>query len=179
MSGKEENEQWLEREKAVLDNIIGRIEFYSLWCEVNRWGQRIASIIVLICAVVAPVAVISTKASGLGTLGFTEEAIKATALIVTVALALTEGMRRVFRFDHRWAVCAMCRARLLQLHGDYKDTQIGREVGSPEWISTVTEARKTLEKIVMEHIQDFAEVLKGDGEKENKRKRLPGQQHGQ
>jgi hypothetical protein len=178
MSGKEENEQWLEREKAVLDNINSRIEFYSTWCEVNRLGQRVASIIVLICAVIAPVAVISTKASGLGILGFTEEAIKATALIVTVTLALTEGVRRVFRFDHRWAVCAMCRERLLQLHGDYKDAQIGREIGSPEWVSTVTGARKTLEKIVLEHIQDFAEVLKGDGEKEDKRKRLSGHQNG-
>src|ERR1700741_845905 len=102
-------ERWLERERTLLKDFDDLGVFYRRWCEVNRVAHRITSIIILFCAVLAPVSVASSPDAGLGLFGFSPHSIRMVSLAITLLLAFAEGFRRIFRFDQRWGVCAECR----------------------------------------------------------------------
>ena len=161
-----EEDQWAARARALLEEMNGRLAFYAYWAEVNRKGQRITSLLIVVCSVLAPVTVISTPEVGLGIFGLGVAATKALSLIFTITVALSEGVRRVFRFEHRWAVCANCRETIKRQRDKFIDQQIGKQVGSEEWIANLTTTRNAFDDVVMWHLQDFAYVLAGnDGKK--------------
>jgi len=167
------NEQWAAREKELVDELDGRIKFYVHWCEVNRKWQRATAIAALVCSILAPISVISKPGFGIGIFGLGEDAIRGIALILTLILGLTEGLRRIFRFEHRWHVCALCREKLLQLRALYLDNQIGVEIGSDDWTKNLSSARKRLTEIVNDHVEDFAKMLKeAEGSRLNRRRRI-------
>jgi hypothetical protein len=166
----DDQQQWLAREKHLIKWLDGRIKFYSIWAEFNRYGQRLTSLVILVCAVLAPVAVTSKSGAGLGVFDLKEATIGRIALIVTLLIGVSEGLRRLFRFDRRWLICANCREELLEAKEEYLDSQIGIAIGSEEWVKHLQETRAKLINVVSVHLKDFAEMLQGAEDAARKRR---------
>jgi hypothetical protein len=165
MTNEKVEELWLGREQQMLGELNGRIRFFIIWALFNQISQRFLSNVVLVCAVLAPVIVTSGEGTGLGVF-FSDPSsslFKKLSLGITLTLALAEGLRRTFQFDHRWAVCANCRERLLSLRDAYLDQQVGKAAGSEDWVTNLFNTRRQFEEVVMEHIKDFAQMLRGVG----------------
>ena len=108
----DDEQRWLAREKRLIEWLDARIKFYSFWSEFNRQGQRLTSLVILICAVLAPVAVTSKAGAALGVFGFQETAIGRIALIVTILIAL-EPIREVWIHDEAFAASRLSMMRIM------------------------------------------------------------------
>jgi hypothetical protein len=115
-----------EREANVLEDIRQTRHYYSKSAREARLLHSTISVIVLVCSVIAPVAVVSsTGSAGLALFGVGEKVVAQVAVIVTIILALCEGVRRSFQFDMRWMTCVQAREQLRQLCDTYLDGKVG------------------------------------------------------
>ncbi|NKB56729.1 MAG: hypothetical protein GKS00_10370 [Alphaproteobacteria bacterium] len=73
MIERSDEERWHSREKELLEEIEERIKFYVFWCERNRIGQRVSSLVVLVCSVLAPISVVSGSELGISEFGIGEK----------------------------------------------------------------------------------------------------------
>jgi fumarate reductase subunit D len=145
----------------MLKRLEQELAWYIKWTSINRLSQRTLSIIVLVCAVLAPITVSSGSEGGLMVFGLSKDAISKIALIVTLTLALAEGLRRIFHLEARYVTCINAREALYRIRDNYLDEQVGKEVGSEEWIKNLAGARKAMDELLMSDIREFSELVKG------------------
>ena len=165
-------EQWVLREKQILQAFDEAEKWACRHARWNRIAHRVTSIIVLICAVLAPVLVVSSgQGSNRQESRFNDQAFKdqtpkdqtpkdqtgigktlavfdvdplylsQLAVALTLILGLTEGVRRLFHFEQRWAAGYRLRQGLHDAREGYLDSQIGKDVGSDGWITNYKELR--------------------------------------
>ncbi|TCQ16400.1 DUF4231 domain-containing protein [Rhizobium sp. PP-CC-3G-465] len=162
MDDKNLLDTWKARETKLLGYVNGAMEYYAettRWC---RYAQRGLSITVMVCAALAPVAVVSSSGNGLGALGLHEPEIKILALIITILLAIADGLRRIFRYDQRWATCYIARETLKRARENYRITVIGLEVGSDDWKKNYEDLRATYESVIDRETQEFFDTVRTD-----------------
>jgi hypothetical protein len=116
-----------DRETTLLGEIREYRHYYSKSAREARLFHSGIGIIVLIGSVIAPVAVVSSTGgqAGLALFGINEKFIGQIAVIVTVILALCEGLRRAFQFDMRWGTSVQAREQLRHLVDVYLDGKVG------------------------------------------------------
>ena len=85
------NPDWTDREKEVLDRIEKQQKWHNGAALRSFWTERALAIVVLVCAVLAPLAVASADNAGFGVFGVSELALKKIALVLTITVALAEG----------------------------------------------------------------------------------------
>src|SRR5262245_26440075 len=106
------NPDWTDREKEVLDRIEKQQKWHNGAALRSFWTERALAIVVLVCAVLAPLAVASADNADFGVFGVSELALKKIALVLTITVALAEGFRRICKFDERYSISAQSREKL-------------------------------------------------------------------
>lgn len=158
-----------EREVTLLDEIRKTRHYYSKSAREAQLFHRVITIIVLIGSVIAPVAVVSSTGTqaGLTLFGINEKFIAQIAVIVTIILALCEGLRRSFQFDMRWMTCVQAREQLRQLCDAYLDGKVGFARNDAERYKRLEELRqKTYEIRAQEESGFFKRLTAGmEGER--------------
>jgi hypothetical protein len=131
-----------DREAGLLEEIRATRHYYSKSAREARLFHSVIMIVVLIGSVIAPVAVVSSTGAqaGLALFGINERLIAQIAVMVTLILALCEGLRRSFQFDLRWMTCVQAREQLRQLCDAYLDGKVG-------FARNNAERRKRLEEL--------------------------------
>jgi hypothetical protein len=129
---------WISREKVALERIEKQLRWHDRTALRSFWTERILAIVVLVCAVLAPLAIASdgnasAAGAGLGVFGFSALALKKAALILTITVALAEGLRRICKFDERYSISAQSREKLRFGMEQYLENQIGLQPGSDQW----------------------------------------------
>ena len=158
----EQAERYRTEEHDVLARLQRSIRYYSTRIKLSRAGHYTVGSITLVCSVLAPMAVITTvgKPSDLLLFGISNETIAQLAVVLTLLLGLTEGVRRLFRFSERWMTCFTTRAKLNELMQVYKLSQIPVAVGTEKWIKNLIELRKNVRVAEIEEEGGFFDRLK-------------------
>jgi fumarate reductase subunit D len=156
---------WKNREEQALGRLTRDLNWYVRWSSYNRWLARSLAMIVLICAVLAPVTVASTGEAGIRVFGISAERVSQLALMVTLVLAFAEGLRRTYRFDQRYATCLNARDELGVIHENYLDSQVGKQIGGDEWINNLTALRKRMHELLRKDNEEFMQIIKGEATK--------------
>ena len=159
-------ESWLGREKQLLQEIDKSISYYSSCAWSARIYHRTVGVIVLVGSVFAPVAVASSAgtSTGFDLFSIDEHRSAQIALIITVVLALCEGLRRFFQFDQRWMTCVQAREELRRLRDRYQDEQIGSQIGSGPWINRFHLLRKDAQEVMSQEEVGFFQRLRSASE---------------
>jgi fumarate reductase subunit D len=103
---------WTVREKVVLERIEKQHKWHSAAAVRSFWTERALAIVVLVCAILAPLTVASADDAGLGVFGVPALVLKKLALVFTIIVALAEGFRRICKFDERYSISAQSREKL-------------------------------------------------------------------
>jgi len=161
---KSTEQDWLDREKQLLADIDSHVEWYQANSTAARRWHRSLGVIVLICAVLAPVTVVSSTGSAPGS-PINPYILSAISVVLTLIIALAEGLRRNFRFEERWTACSTSRDQLKWLKEGYLDQQVGKPVGSDPWVENVLKTRREAQAVVMNETKQFFDVIRQDGSK--------------
>lgn len=149
-------QEWKDRANRFSESVTDAIAWYrkQMW---RAWyAHRITSVLVLILSVLAPIFVAGAGTSAQGiVLGFTANEARAIALWITVALALLEGLRRLFRFEQRWSSCFWARNGLRRARDEYRTSQIDIAVGSAQWVANFEAFRKAYYEITDKESRDL------------------------
>jgi hypothetical protein len=123
------------------------------------WTERTLAIVVLVCAILAPLTVASADNAGLGVFGIPEPALKKIALVLPITVALAEGIRRICRFDERYSISAQSREKLRFAIEHYHENQIGLEPGNGEWRKNLEVVRKLSQEISLTSVGAYITAL--------------------
>ena len=96
--------EWLRRETKLLEEIASALEYYSRHTKRYQFWQRATSVSVMVLSTLAPLVVAGSGVAE-GTFGLSRDNLSVAGVIITLILALIEGVRRIFRFEQRWATC--------------------------------------------------------------------------
>jgi hypothetical protein len=162
VTGSTVQQQWTAREQKLVEQVTSTIAWYSKHMRRNWYAQRAVSVTVMILSVFAPLFVIG---SDFEVFGIDPNVIKASAIITTVLLALLEGMKRIFRFDHRWSACFWARNDLKKAREQYRIKQIGQAVGSATWVENLLKLTSTYYDITDKESRDLLQSVIGEGSK--------------
>lgn len=111
-------DKWKEREGALLKSIDVSISYYTRRARTARIWYRVVGVVILICVVIAPVAVVTgVENKGLSAFGIPASAVTAIAVASTILMGLAEGLQRTFQFEQRWITCIKAREGPLEAHG--------------------------------------------------------------
>jgi fumarate reductase subunit D len=149
-------------EKLVLDRLEKSIGYYRNRVKYARAGHYMVGLTTLICSVLAPMAVITTagKPSDLSVFGISNEIIARLAVVLTLILGLTEGIRRLFKYSERWMTCFRSQAKLGELLQLYRLSQIPLAVGAEAWIKNLDDLQKNIRAVETEEEGGFFDRLK-------------------
>jgi hypothetical protein len=157
-------DEWREREKQFIADLDDNVVWYQKNSTTARQWHRGLGLVVLICAVLAPVTVVSGVGSSSSSL-IPATVLNVASVVITLAIAFAEGLRRNYRFEERWTAFSTSRDQLKRLREDYLDSQVGKDVGSDPWIENLLKARKDKNAVVASETQGFFEVMREAGNK--------------
>lgn len=146
--------EWLWRESKLLDEIAGAVEYYAKHTRRNQLWQRITSVSVMALSTLAPLVVAGSGIEG-GIFGLSKVQLNVAGVSITFVLALIEGIRRIFRFEQRWATCYMVKATIKREREKYRYARIGLTVGTDEWKAQLAALRKSFDDATGRETQEF------------------------
>jgi fumarate reductase subunit D len=111
---------WNARENEHIKMIDKELKWYRRHATWNRIAHRVASIVVLVCSVLAPITVVSGDETFISIFRYHIDKVH-LSLLVTLTLALAEGMRRLFHFEQQWATSNRVERALLDARSTYLD----------------------------------------------------------
>ena len=165
-------EKWKKQETELLESINGSIKYYTERARTARICYRVIGVVVLICVVIAPVAVVSGGAEtggsvnvGLSVFGIKPLVATQIAVATTLIVAFAEGLQRTFQFQQRWIACIQAREALWRLKDTYADEQVPNAIGSNEWIDRFSDLRKKEQEIRIQEETGFFALLKTANER--------------
>jgi hypothetical protein len=79
------------------------------------------------------------------------------SLIVTLTLALAEGMRRLFHFEQQWATSN--RVERAYARSTYLDRRVLHSVGSKQWVKEYFESRRIVAVLINSDSEEFFEAI--------------------
>ena len=91
--------------------------------------------------------------------GVSDLALKKTALVLTITVALAEGLRRICRFDERYSISAQSREKLRFGFEHYVENQIGLQPGSDQWRKNLDAVRTLSQEISLTSVGAYITAL--------------------
>ena len=161
-------EDWRKRAADYLDELKGAIEWNQKHAEWNRIAYRVLSVIAMVSAILAPMLVVSNRsAKGDGALAASlgPNTLSWLSITITFLLALTEGLRCIFRFDQRWAASNVIWQELMRIQRLYLDGCIGFVPGCPEWVKNYRESRNLVDQLLKTDTERFFQPILTDAER--------------
>lgn len=126
-------EQWRSREEKFHAEVTDTLAAYALDLNKTWKRQRAIAIALMVCGVLAPMLVVGSAFDD--AFGVPEQVTKGAAVVVTLTLAILEGLKRIFQFERRWAAIYWAKSAIKRARSDYRISQIGLDVGSEQWAS--------------------------------------------
>jgi fumarate reductase subunit D len=156
---------WNARENEHLKTIDKELKWYRGHAKWNRIAHRIASIVVLFCSIVAPITVAGDDKTSILIFGYhiDKAQLSSIALIVTLILALTEGLRRLFHFEQQWATSNRVERALQDARSDFLDQRVLYSVGTEKWIEEYSKSRKSVAALINSDSEEFFEAILSEG----------------
>ena len=146
--------EWLRRETKLLEEIASALEYYSRHTKRYQFWQRATSVSVMVLSTLAPLVVAGSGVAE-GTFGLSRDNLSVAGVIITLILALIEGVRRIFRFEQRWATCYQVKSTIKREREGYRYQRIGLAVGSEEWKLNLAALRKAFDIATGQETQAF------------------------
>lgn len=157
-----ENPIWLEREKRLIERANKHIARYKRIAVRSRQSERATSIVTLVCSLLAPVAVVASVASAgntPGLFGVSPVLAAEIALVLTLVLAFSEGLRRLFRFEQRWSAAVVAGFTIEKIREIYLDKQAEHILGSDAWIKSLAAFRDEMDAVAHSEAQEFFQTV--------------------
>ena len=156
--------KWQVQETELLEKIKKQMEWYGGITTRSHRAQRLLATTILICSTLSPLFIISsTNATpDFSVYGMSAPAMAQVALVLSLIVALSEGIRRIYRFEEQWKNSRLATEDLKTARDDYKDKQIGLKVGSQEWVAAFGDLRRKTREITTQNLQSFMETVKAD-----------------
>jgi hypothetical protein len=158
---------WQERNNGLLAFIDKEADRYRDLSEYSRIYYRTLDLVSIVCSVLAPVAVVSS-ANGLTAFGIGDQYVRGIAVILTILIGLTESIRRTFRHEQRWARAMVTLVTLKKDKQLYIDAQIGKSIGSEEWIQNYKSLYQSVDMATHTEMTAFFEAV-FEAEKDRKK----------
>jgi hypothetical protein len=154
-----ENPVWLEREKRLMERANKHIARYKRIAVRSRQCARAISVVTLVCSLLAPVAVVATAGASGGLFGLSQTVAVETALVLTLILAFSEGLRRSFRFEQRWSAAVVAGFTIEKIREIYLDNQAEHILGSDSWIRSLVAFRDEMDAVAHSEAQEFFQTV--------------------
>lgn len=146
---------WLKRETKLFAEIDNSVTYYAGRAKVALRSHRLISIAVVVVGPMAPVAVAASTAKDAILFSMPSGFYSGLAIVLTVLLAILDGVRRIFRFDRRWTSCNLAKVDLRRARETYLRKRIGLTVGDAAWQSNLGELREAYEAATGKELQGF------------------------
>jgi hypothetical protein len=166
------NKKWAKEEAVLVGWVTGTIEYYKRVHKKTIKVQRVLAVTTVVIGAVTPVIVAGAGTTG-GLFHLDPGTLNSFAVVLTVALAILEGIRRIFRFEQRWISCHIAKVALQKSLGRFRFATVGLNPGSDEWKSAMLELRTSFESTTERESEVFYQNLKAfepEDEKANKAK---------
>jgi hypothetical protein len=153
---------WKERESTLLRDVKERLRYYESARKTARILQRITSSVVMIGSIVAPTSIATSAGNtmDLGSLGTQATSTALISLTITLIVAITEGFRRIFRFEQRWASAWLSGQKLHMAREKYYDSIVGLEFGGDAWKIELMNLRKAVNETMTLDGEEFFQGVK-------------------
>lgn len=155
-------EEWLRLERKVLEKIEKTIRYYERQQALNRKAFRFFGVIAIVVAALAPIFVVGSSSGKV--LNLSPERAGFIALVLTTTTAVVEGLRRFFRFEHRWRAVYQAGSSLRIRRDRYRDQRIGLAPGSPEWVANFRWLREEVFGVIGRETDEFFQGVVGPSE---------------
>ncbi|PZR93500.1 MAG: hypothetical protein DI537_10295 [Stutzerimonas stutzeri] len=140
---------WPRRSAKLDEKVEGTLTGYRASARQSRYLHQALSLIVIVGAVLAPVLTSLAAKPGAGS------APQVAAAVVGLAIAISEGLRRLLRPESRWKTTAIAVQKIVSAREAYRDRIVGHELGSDEWKAAYQDFRSQFETILMKETVEF------------------------
>jgi hypothetical protein len=153
---------WKERESTLLRDVRERLRYYKSARKTARVLQRVTSSVVMVGSILAPTSIATNTGNtiDLGSLGVTDSSAALISLTITLVVAITEGFRRIFRFEQRWASAWLSGQKLHMARERYYDSIVGLEFGGEAWKTELMNLRKAVNDTMTLDGEEFFQSVK-------------------
>lgn len=118
---------WLKAKERLKEKVSQTLLGFRHEARRNATLHQVLSLLLLLFSVLTPIA--SAKASTQGAWSGWSD----TVILLSIGVALTEGVRRLYRPDSRWRATAFAVQEIVGARETFRQADILHPQGSPEW----------------------------------------------
>jgi len=150
-----------ERENELLEAISQSLDYYRDEIAVAGDWHRKLSVATMVLSVLAPVFVAgsaSTSVAGpvsASILGIPSTVLASIGILLTLAIALVEGVKRIYKYSDRWASAYTAKLAVKRARETYKFNRIGLIPGSEDWKQNFRTLEAAFEGATNAQTRDF------------------------
>ncbi|MBP1845999.1 hypothetical protein J2046_004273 [Rhizobium petrolearium] len=160
MTGQQDA-KWVQLADDHAAKVSATIKYYLKEIEDCATRDRQLSVAVMILGILTPV-LVAQVAVWDGDVGLV---LKVGSIVTATALAVTEGLRKIYAYDKRWAASYTALLALRRARADYKIRRLGLPPGSEEWKKSFITYQNLYHDTIAKETQDFFTHL-GKAEKQ-------------
>jgi hypothetical protein len=139
---------WARREEKLLQHIHSNMQWMM---ETSGKSMRLSKrlgYVSLVLAVIAPLFAVSSAQNLVQTLHVQPGFLAVISAGLTVLLAITEGFRRIGRYEERWRTLDNAMLELRSSRETFRDARIEHALGTPERIAAYKALRGETDRIL-------------------------------
>jgi ABC-type transport system involved in cytochrome bd biosynthesis fused ATPase/permease subunit len=140
---------WPKRAEKLNDKVEHTLTRYRNNKIESRRLHQILSLTILIGAVLAPILTTLAARPDAGV------APQFFAILVGLAMAVSEGIRRLLRPETRWKATAIAVQRIVMMREAYRDQIVDLPVGSEDWKAAYLAFKGQFEAILLKETVEF------------------------
>lgn len=143
----DEAKGWQKREQRLFDHVNAHMNWMKDAAALNQKKHMRLSFASMWLTVIAPLFAV-TSIQRAFSFGMPDGWLPVFSAIVTVLLSLTEGARRVGRYDDIWRTMDLAMMELRSAREVFRDAKVEYQIGSPERITALKLFRKEADRVI-------------------------------
>lgn len=156
----DEAKGWQKREQRLLDHVNAHMKWMIDAATINQRKHMRLSYASLWLAVIAPIFAVTSSQRAIS-FGMPDGWLPIVSAIVTLLLSLTEGARRIGRYDDIWRTMDLAMIELRSVREVFRDAKVEYQIGSPERIAALKLFRKEADRVIAMAILAAHKTSKG------------------
>ncbi|MGE7418686.1 hypothetical protein [Methylobacterium tarhaniae] len=138
---------WQKREQRLFDHVNAHMKWMIDAAAINQKKHMRLSYASMWLAIIAPLFAVTSTQRTLS-LGMPDGWLPIFSAIITVLLSLTEGVRRIGRYDDIWRTMDLAMMELRSVREVFRDAKVEHQIGSPERIAALKLFRKEADRVI-------------------------------
>ncbi|KGD94434.1 SLATT domain-containing protein [Rhizobium sp. YS-1r] len=151
MTGQQDAAKWEQIADDHAAKVSATIKYYLKEIEGCAKCDRRLSVVVMLLGILTPV-LVAQVAVWDGIVGLV---LKVGSIVTATALAVTEGLRKIYAYDKRWAASYTALLALRRARADYKIKRLGLPPGSEDWKKNFITYQNLYHDTIAKETQDF------------------------